>query len=907
LVEHLALGDGTTTETKAMDDLFRFMTARGPQAAKADATIPLTGSQGTTPFQDGLRPLRGTPGAFEAMAEKARQYEAGPELADPIAALNFGSKLASFYRTLQQLAVGEADHIAALIQQGVNHEDIETSLLSDLDGDIDEIFDFEADDLVENEGFANTRDRVHDSLIALFLAPATGRLPPSPEAPTPPLARAIPIGPLADLARVIDIIVRVANDDATLNKLGALGEAVRRTLLLPPTIFPLLPEPRIRPVGIADLLVVRQHLTRYERDEVREIQNMLIGESRTRTAKHTLTIEQTVITETEKTTETSKELKTAERFAMRSEVEKTLKEDTSVNAGLSISAKFGKTVTLDTNVGVAYSTSKESARKTSTNFAKEVTTRAASKVTERIRTQEISKTVETFLDQEDHGFDNTYSFGNVRGVYQWLNKVYTAQVFNYGKRLLFDISVPEPAAFLLSTGNVAAEARRPVPPIPFTLDGRVGGAPLRPTHLSPLPDLANAYLKIAARYGVESVEPPPPAEIRLTKALSASDGSADSMSNLLIDSLDTMKIPEGYAAGTLRVHGTYTQKNRFNSDEQAQLVVGSTIVLYVGSVAFWFQQGTFEGDPHKELKDATFTGNTVDLQQQSFPAEIDRIALALSTSNVQGLSLGIELTCEATSAVLEGWRLRVYSTILQAYQQQLSDYEDRLAGLVGLGQSTTDAAIAFGGSPDRNRIIERRELKKSAIEILAGKNLVDLDRRAVVATPPRGQTRNFPRLDLSKVGPEGAFARFLEQAFEWEEMTYFFYPYFWSRLSVWYDKALMTHDDPLFLEFLKAGAARVVVPVRPGFEADVQYYLMTGQVWSGGELPGVADSDYLSIAQEIKETTGAPGSERPVGETWEVTVPTQLIKLREDGWVPAWKQNAPGDWSVWVDDYASFL
>jgi hypothetical protein len=128
--------------------------------------------------------------------------------------------------------------------------------------------------------------------------------------------------------------------------------------------------------------------------------------------------------------------------------------------------------------------------------------------------------------------------------------------------------------------------------------------------------------------------------------------------------------------------------------------------------------------------------------------------------------------------------------------------------------------------------------------------------------PPQGQTRNFPCLNLDKVGPEGDFARFFEQAFEWEEMTYFFYPYYWSRLPTWYDKAVMTHDDPLFLEFLKAGAARVVVPVRPGFEAEFQYYLMTGQTWGGGELFGLVDSDYLSITEpawalnEFKSVTG---------------------------------------------------
>jgi hypothetical protein len=56
---------------------------------------------------------------------------------------------------------------------------------------------------------------------------------------------------------------------------------------------------------------------------------------------------------------------------------------------------------------------------------------------------------------------------------------------------------------------------------------------------------------------------------------------------------------------------------------------------------------------------------------------------------------------------------------------------------------------------------------------------------------------------------------------------------------------------------------------------------MTGQTWMGGDLPVVTDSDYLSIAEEIKEQANAPGDETPYGPSWEVNVPAKLIKLRE--------------------------
>ena len=46
-----------------------------------------------------------------------------------------------------------------------------------------------------------------------------------------------------------------------------------------------------------------------------------------------------------------------------------------------------------------------------------------------------------------HGFDNTEGTEHAVGVYRWLDKLYQGQVKNYGKRLMFEMVVPEPAAF----------------------------------------------------------------------------------------------------------------------------------------------------------------------------------------------------------------------------------------------------------------------------------------------------------------------------------------------------------------------------------------------------------------------------------------------------------------------------
>ena len=116
------------------------------------------------------------------------------------------------------------------------------------------------------------------------------------------------------------------------------------------------------------------------------------------------------------------------------------------------------------------------------------------------------------------------------------------------------------------------------------------------------------------------------------------------------------------------------------------------------------------------------------------------------------------------------------------------------------------------------------------------------------------------------------YIKFFEQCFDWEIMAYTFYPYFYAQSDNW--KALFRQSngsDPIFQAFLQSSMARMVVPVRPGFEQAVTYFLETGDVWMGNQLAIDRDDDlYLSIAEEVQSTEGV------VEKEWETRVPTAL-------------------------------
>jgi hypothetical protein len=99
--------------------------------------------------------------------------------------------------------------------------------------------------------------------------------------------------------------------------------------------------------------------------------------------------------------------------------------------------------------------------------------------------------------------------------------------------------------------------------------------------------------------------------------------------------------------------------------------------------------------------------------------------------------------------------------------------------------------------------------------------------------------------------------RFFENAFEWDNMLYVCYPHFWGRRARWVSALNLTDSDPDFAAFLRAGAARVQVPVRPGFERAVAYYAQTKQIWEGNDVPVVGDSTYVPIIDEITENLGS--------------------------------------------------
>src|SRR5690606_16806267 len=217
-----------------------------------------------------------------------------------------------------------------------------------------------------------------------------------------------------------------------------------------------------------------------------------------------------------------------------------------------------------------------------------------------------------------------------------------------------------------------------------------------------------------------------------------------------------------------------------------------------------------------------------------------------------------------------------HAKLTNAYRARLAEYEEKLAAL------KAEAGIMIEGkSPALNQEIMVDELKKACISIMTEQHY---DRFNAIETGSNG----MPQVNLWENEAEGPYVRFFEQAFEWEQMTWLTYPYFWGRKSEWSDRIAMEDADPLFNQFLKAGYCRVVVPLRPGCGGAVEHVMRLRERRVGGPLAPVTSELSLPIAAEVAEGLDRPGHETADGDPGEVRSATRLVRLRDDGSRRAW-------------------
>jgi len=579
----------------------------------------------------------------------------------------------------------------------------------------------------------------------------------------------------------------------------------------------------IRRLGIADYRKVEQEVCCYVPGEVSHIENVMASEYKERSTRRLRRTEDTTTTSKEKESEKLTDSTSTDRFEMNSEVASILAEDSHVGGYASMNAEYPK-IKLSAGADFANNTSSEESNSQAVTHAKEITERVLDRVVQKVKEERISKVIEEFEENNKHGYDNRKNDQHVSGVYRWVDKIYKNKIINYGKRLMYEFMIPEPAAFhkMAITENSDLEEEFIEKPI----DPRIATSA---TSLKLDLNFDNRYKNWLELYNIE-IDEKPLETIYIGKSFSytAGIGLQNDAAEIAAGN-EEVKIPEGYQTAT-------TKAAWHNSAEPG---LGSGVLV-----------GGIKMVNTSELEIKKFTGS---------------IPVSYSVFGHHSGSLNVEIKCTLTPEAKQQWQIETFNAIIKAYEAKLEEYNAERK------ESKAIQVEKLRTNPLFYRQIENMVLRKNCIEYLVSH--IKLGEKDLVT----GSKLNALQVKYDDVALDeyAAKVKFLEQAFEWDLMSYNFYPFYWAYKEKWLQLYNVDEtDDAIFRAFLQSGMARVILTIRPGFEEAVNWFMATGQVWNGGQVPTMDDELFISIVDELRETEGE------VEETWETRVPTSLTIIQ---------------------------
>ena len=554
--------------------------------------------------------------------------------------------------------------------------------------------------------------------------------------------------------------------------------------------------PLIRAIGWGDLVVARERLIGYDAREIAHIENVMPGEDKFREHERTRTVEQVTEVETTEETESERDVQTTDRYEIQSESQQTIQEEFSTKLGVNTSGRYGLTK-VDTSLEVGFQQTKSEARSSSQSVSREIVTKAVERTFERVRELRRLTITEQIRELNRHRLRNTSAGGaaaqptDISGIYVWVEKLLEVELRHYGTRMLVELYIPEPALSLLE--RLTDTSDEPRKPAPFTLS---------PDEVHP-----GNYMCLAERFGAQDLEPPPAQYIEVGYAW-ASAPSEDVDADTAEDTVaDTIAIPADYRPidGTAFVSPHPARARYF---DVVVAVGGMTVIDWAGE-----ETAVWRVYPPPDTTIDRFRSEPILFDPaHRWPNGVP-VSVRAHGHFDKTLVAQVSLRCIRTDEALANWRLRTWEQYKNAHDRLMQEYRSELEARAleeGLGVLPLERPEAD------NRRVEQDELRKWAIKAM---RQTPFDFNAVE------QVGDFQEVDPDRGDMQASIARLFEEGFEWEQASYFLQPYFWSRRDTWLLRSGLTAVDARHAAFLRAGSARYVVPVTPGYEDRVLFYL----------------------------------------------------------------------------------
>lgn len=422
----------------------------------------------------------------------------------------------------------------------------------------------------------------------------------------------------------------------------------------------------------------------------------------------------------------------------------------------------------------------------------------------------------------------------IRVDYFQLMRKWQVDLLRYGLRLTYDVVIPDPGIDLIGPVLELQQITETLTTAEFVFT-------LTPDQVNP-----GNYASLAAQYGA-AVDPPPDAKTPAIPITVSLQKTSD-----MVDATFEISIPDGYAFDQGNLIGDIHQDH--NGNEPYLWVLGV--------------QATY--DPQNGIKFDKSTGN-IDLTAapHNYQGWWGTIAVQYTYLNcVSGLIFG-NFVGKVRDETMQAWRMRAWSALRDAAQ---AGFDHGLALLKDRKTYLEDQLANFDALTLRK--MEHEEVMKWTLQWLLGPGFsltsADVASLATQVTPtgftgapvtiggqPAALAEFDPQLDPDGSGTDaqtvllhGEEIKFLQEAIEWENALFFVYPYFWDLAQNWPFKRFLIHPDPVHREFLRGGAARVVLTVRPGWEDAFTRFVLTGD-YNATDFD-VLGHPYMTLAEEVR-------------------------------------------------------
>lgn len=729
-------------------------------------------------------------------------------------------------------------------------------------------------DYLETQG-AGAADRLWQSLFAeLLILPVT-------EAP-------------AELAvtslRSLHLLELLVIGDTSLEHEGPRRRAVEATVAVPELIAYATAE-SVKATGgapgwvgrfwVGILQWIRHRVEGYRAGEIAGTINLLAGEKKVLSHRRTTRRQERLTEDTDERHDSRDSEDTDERSGFEQTVQDLLTHEARCRDFNNLTQKYGPNCTTFTLDGKVEETGggERAGGESASAYARDLIRRAAYRLSTRVRRRRSRTWSEEQERLERSSFDNRQGARPRVGLYRWLEEVVRFHLEERGRRLVVELLLSDPAATYLH--EVQCDVGVP-------LDPPVAPGDLDPPVTGPDSITAQSYLSLAAVYGLDDV-PPPPTESRTVAAVFQSlaghtDGFVDIPPGYVVAETSSAQVSWSIGSGDYGLAGTlgpgsFSSKGTGagNGDEgDGDEGDGDRGDGDQGTEDDGKGNGGNGGCqiPTPPVLEAAGrfpepVGQSADLSQK-LAGLGGRLPVGVVCA-AESWTVTVELLCELVNEAdaFKAWQQTVYDRLLRTYEVELGAYRKALRDRI----RTT--------STGHFREIERRGLESQGLQALWAYH---------EAAASDGSSEPTP------TSPDPAYLRFFTQAFEWPEITYTFHPFGVgprTELGLVRRGELLADpcSDELFQAFLTAGSARVLVPVAPGLEPAVLFFLLFGDLWPGpvgmapvtiGALGLLAD-----LADVCDNNLSHPDHRARCPRSWSAVLPTSHVVLESDtGWCP---------------------